>query len=494
MEVSVLLRKGVLLFVFFALLSPVFYLSLHLPLEALVWDAFLGPVLKGAFIQSLLSTLVTLVLGLLTGLGLIEWTLRLSPVRFSFLQFLILLPCFLPPIILVTLITYSLGFLPTGLMGVVFFHALMNTGLMALVFYSFLKTHAPSWIRFAQVAQVSPRRFIFKGLLIELSWHGLLWGFYLFILYFFSFSIPFLVGGTGYGGVEVFIYEKILFLGHWGEAIQYSLLLFVCLLLVSSLLGREELKTNPSLRGGEKDHLLGFLKFPFFSLFPLLPLFLILMGLGLSLGKMEGVFSLISHWEEIRGTLVVGLSVGGLVFLWLTLISFAYPLEQGASFLLAFVHPGWVLVGFAFLLMGGRGAGMELLKLSFSLSLIYTPFLYRLHFHEKLKALEGQVQIASSFTCPWWKVFSQILWPQCLSPMAFLSGVAGLWSCGDFALTSLLVQSPGVSTLALKMQNLLGNYRLEQALGLLWPLLLCSALVFFSFKGVTHVHGRKAFL
>lgn len=464
------------------------YLPLHFSFTQLAWDPHLLPVLKGALVQSLLSTVLTVGLGALGALGLIDLSLKLSKRGFFLLQFLVILPSFIPPIMVVTLGAKTLGYIPTGLFGVVLFHCLMNLGLMSLLVYKFLDAKASHWIRFARVANVPKSRFLINGLFPELNMQLRFWSFYFFILYFFSFSIPFLVGGSQYGGVEVFIYEKVLFLGQWSEAIQYCLLLFILIFGLSFLLkGSDGYGTLVR----SKHDLLKYLNVPLFSIINLAPLFFVGIGLLLSIVGKESLFNFGSWGDEMRGTLVIGLSVGAVVFLLLCLLTFAFVNERYEKWLLAFVHPGWVFVGFAFLLVGGRGSGFDYLKIIFSLALIYLPFVYRLHFHQHLKELKNQVRITQTMSCSWWKVFNQILWPQMIKPISLLSGVAGLWACGDFALTGMLSQTTQTTSLALQMKSLLSNYRMEEAMLLLWPLLLCSAVVFFAFQGIGYVSGRK---
>ena len=111
---------------------------------------------------------------------------------------------------------------------------------MSLLVFRQLIDVSGDWVRFARVAGVPFWKFFLKGLIPELKPQWTWWGFYFFILYFFSFSIPFLVGGVEYGGLEVFIYEKVMFLGKWAEAIQYSFVLFLIFILISFCLKKND--------------------------------------------------------------------------------------------------------------------------------------------------------------------------------------------------------------------------------------------------------------
>jgi NADH:ubiquinone oxidoreductase subunit H len=78
-----------------------------------------------------------------------------------------------------------------------------------------------------------------------------------------------------------------------------------------------------------------------------------------------------------------------------------------------------------------------------------------------------------------------------LPSICLLSGLAGLWACGDFAITGFFVESGGVQTLAFQMKEVLSQYRSDQAVDFLWPLLLCGAVVFIVFQGLSYVSGQK---
>ena len=75
--------------------------------------------------------------------------------------------------------------------------------------------------------------------------------------------------------------------------------------------------------------------------------------------------------------------------------------------------------------------------------------------------------------------------------ICFLSGLGALWACGDFALSGMLLGDD--MTLALQMKSLFTNYRLEQALVLLIPLVILSVIIFLIFQGLSYV-CRRSFL
>jgi thiamine transport system permease protein len=487
MEKSFLLRGTCFTLLLCLLCFPFMVLVRQVPWEWPAWDDSLPMVLKGAFLQSVLSTALTIVFGVLGLVGLLSIMHRLTQRMRGLVQFLLIFPSFLPPILVVVLSIQTLSFLPTGLWGVVFFHVLMNAGLVSLLLYLRMENKAGLWVMWGQVAGISPVQLFSRIVFYELRSELLALSFYLFVLFFLSFSIPFLVGGSAYGGVEVLIYEKVILFGQWGQALQYSLVLFIFVLLISSLLPEEE--TTPTRLSSTGSQPLSYMSAPFFVFFSFLSVSFILFSFVLAVPLGLEIFS----FTAIRGTLILGFVVGLLTLLFLCLLSWSFIRGRASWFLAAFVHPGWVVVGFSFLLIGGRGAFFDLFKTSLALTLIYLPFLYRLSFKRNLESLQNQVQVTETFPTPWGKTFRQVLFPQLLPHLTLLSGLAGLWACGDFAMTGLLFQDPQLSTLGLEMKELLSNYRDEQALQLLWPLVISGTIVFVTFQGLTYVSRQKAF-
>ncbi len=472
------------------ILFPLIYIFSHYSWTGWDWDPLLHRVLTGAFIQAVLSTFLTLFFGTLGAFGL----LACEPARkfsgsFRFVIFLALIPCLLPPLFVVLLSSKAVGFFPTGLGGVVFFHCLMNVGLSSLLLFKIMETKILRFYPLSLVNGVSSLKFIIRGLLPELRSDFLTLGFYFMLLYFFSFSVPLLVGGSRFGGVEVFIYEKIILLGQWNQALQYSLLLFLFLHILSFFIPDFHPSEISKTHGNRK--LLSRLGHPLLLHIGLLPTWLVFLGFGrILLGG--GWRTTLSLWpESIRGTLIMGFTTGIFIFVLLSMVGFSFLNKKFSKLFLTFINPGWVVVGFSFLLMGGEGVAAKFIKSSMALSVLYLPFLFRLSFQQTLQDLGDQVNISGLFPVSWCKIHKEVIFPQILSLVCFLSGLAALWACGDFALTGLVMNSDSVSTLALDIQALVNNYRLEQALVLLLPLMIVSFFVFFVFQGLFYVSNRK---
>lgn len=489
MEKSLLLRKGAFYLLVFLIIFPILHILFYsLPLS-FTFDPFLLKVVTGALLQSVLSTGITLVLALIAAFGLLNASVRWRPSRFRLLSLFIAAPSFFPPLIVVLLGAYSLGFMPTGLWGVVYFHVIMNVGLVSVLLFQTLRDKSQVYVREAIVWGVSRRQLIVRGLLPEIRHDIRVLIYFLMVLYFFSFSIPMLVGGMAYGGIEVFIYEKIMLFGEWGEAILYSLGLFFLLFLASRLTGKSNEKQNSS-HCANPDFLKWLGGRPTLCIAVLPSLYLAVVT-GIGIGHFLRRFDIGNLGEPFRGTLIIGLGTGLILFFFFTLLCFSFLETHFSRFLLAMISPGWVIVAFSFLLIGGQNEVLDLGKTTLALAILYLPYLFRLSFYRKIKDLSEQVKIAQTFPVSWNRIFLQILWPQCLPMIGFLSGVGALWACGDFAVSGILLGSAEVSTLALQMKNMLSSYRIEQAILLLLPLLAASLVVFGVYWGIAFVSCRK---
>ena len=481
------MRKAIFWLVVFYILFPLVFIFSHYRWGGeWFWDPLIPKILSGALIQALLSCLFTLFFGTLGAFGWLTCFSRQPSNKFRFVIFLALVPCLFPPLFVVLLSCKAIDSLPTGLGGIVFFHCLMNVGLCSLLLFKIMEEKIFQFYPLSLINGTSPFKFITRGLIPELKSDFLTLGFYFIILYFFSFSIPLLVGGSRFGGVEVFIYEKIILMGQWNQALHYSLLLFLSLYILSFFIPDFQPSETSENHGNRK--LLSRLGHPLFLHIGLCPAYLVLIGLIRILMEWNWENPLL-WWNSIRGTLITGLLTGLLVFTLLSMIGFSFFNKKFSRFFLTFINPGWVVVGFSFLLMGENIFFSKFIKSSMALSLLYLPFLFRLSFQQKLKDLNKQVLVSGLFPVSWFKTYRELIFPQSLPLICFLSGLAAFWACGDFALTGLVINNDSLSTLALDIQALIQNYRLEQALVLFIPLMILSFLVFFVFQGLSHISG-----
>ena len=486
MEKSILLRGGVVTGVFLLVCFPLLHLLFLVP-SHWQWDNEFLQVCKRAGLQALVSASLCLVFGFLGGLGLLNFS---EGRRTQILRVFCLLPIFLPPLVLVLSVSSVLGSLPTGFLGVVFFHVFSGLGLAAILIESLLRQRSIQWLESALISGISPIRIFLWGILPALRKQIFIIFFYFFILSFFSFSIPLLVGGAQFGGVEVFLYEKILFFGDWTGALQYSLVLFFLLLGLSFCFSSpKESPLQPQEGFGQEGILLNT---RFFQIACFAPSILLVIGIVIQMvnGGVSQIFDLQQSLSFLTG-LSIGIGAGLVVFVLLMFMAFSFPSPRVNRLFCSLVSPGWVIVAFSFLLLPGESELVLFLKVVLALCLIFFPFLYRLWFFESLESLRNQVLVARTFPVSWLQIVTQIIWPQCLFVICFLSGLAGLWAAGDFGVTGILLGPFQGSTLALEIQGRLDSYRLSGALSLLPTLLFQCLVVFFIFQGIYYVCGQS---
>jgi thiamine transport system permease protein len=489
LEKSLFLRKLVGATVLLVLLFPLFNILRYGGLGAFEWEPSLITIVWGAIVQSGLSTIITMSMGTLGAMGLLQLRFRVSQHLFRWFSFLLVVPSFIPPLIIITLAVATLSFLPRGLWGVVFFHVFMNVGLASLLLYSSFWKNWPPAIREARILGAHTNKILTQVLFPIIVGDIISISFYFFVLYFLSFSIPLLVGGFRYGGIEVFIYERVLLYGQWGESIYYALMLFLIILFLSRWVKvnpvrlHKEQSMNPTLVKGVGS--------PYWVTLSCWPLVILVVSLFLSSLKLLNTSADSTFWLSLRGTFIVGMTTGTFLFVMLSMVSFCFLNQVFARILMSLFNPGWVLVGFSFLLLGVSGVTWPFLVLGLSLTIVYFPFLYRLAFNKHLGQLQSQVLLAQTFPVSWWRIWAQIIWPQSLVIICFLSGIAALWACGDFAMSEILLSTDLSSTLALDIKRSLETYRSDEALVLLYPLLLISFIVFMIFQGIAYVTCRN---
>ena len=470
-----------LLFIFFCF--PVFHLFFYLDKVDWSFDKYFFMAMRGSFVQSLISALGALFLGFFGSLGLSHLRRSLSPLYYSWFEVLVLIPSFVPPLVLVLLTLKGISFFPFGLWGVALFHISMHLGLVAVAYERILRKKALGWSELCLVEGVRPFKFIWKGLLPNVRPESFNLFIFVFISCFMSFSIPFLVGGIEYGGVEVFIYEKIFLLQEWGQALSMALSLTLFFIFASFLVSIDGEKF---LDKGSRSQGTSLLASVFGIPWLVLPL------LGLFLGLLQawgGISSSEELWSLVRGTLILSLGCGLLSFLILSTIGFVFVRGKSSRFLFVFVPPGWMFIAFSLFLFGPSDKSFTSMKVIWGLALIFVPYLYRLSLHSALSSLTHQVDVARTMGVSWFKIYLQVLWPQLLPTISLMSGIAAFWAAGDFAISSVLFQED--ISLALKMKSLMLNYRMDQALVLVPLLLLVSIVVFSVFQGMGYVCRRK---
>ena len=462
-------------------------------LESLAWpkeDSFVSVFFMTLF-QAGVSTIFSLFFGLLGSCGLLSLAKKKY---YFFIEGLVLLPCLIPPLLLVLsmvhLVEKVMAF-PFGLMALIFAQTLTYTGLCAVAFARVLLKEAPSLSEWAYL-QGSSAGFFLKTLLKSILLKDIKTLFVLvFAGCFTSLSLPLLTAGSAFFSLEFFIYENLKDPNLWPQA--FSLILFQSV-FIFLICWKAFSKSSPSdfQFSYKKLYLLPnpmFLFIPFGAVFfSLAGLFFISDG-GVFL-KLLSLRSLIL--SASLNSLILSLGVGLWTLLSLILMSLSFQNLKARKFVVSFMPPGVSFIGFTFLLFPFYGEFTVLIKWVVGLSLLLFPLIYRFRGERALDQLSRQVETARFLGASWGLVFRKILWPQNRNVFFLCAGLASFWACGDFAYS--LIVSGGHWNLSLLLYDFFSSYRLNEAILLSWLLLFLSFFVFLFWLGVSFVFDKKLIL
>lgn len=481
------------------LLSP--YLLILRFLEApFQWqaDEFIWA-LRNSLVQAFFSAICSVVLGVFGALVLVSWA-PVSPVR-RWLDTLMVLPGFLPPIFLMIALLSLGSEFPRGVIGIVVAHALACFGLVAT---SLARRMEQKLVAYSQVGAVlgATRLMFIRWVAWPLMRKDLASAFILvFLVCLGSFSIPFVMG-TGVGiTLEVLIYEKIRNAGAWGQAVSYSLAQsFLVLILVWP---RQKMLNSRSVGGASEQivptkagkGLLQLLPMPMGAW-----LVLIIVG-ALFVSYLRSVYLGFSRWEALQPILVAAIApmmatfsfaaaVGCLLALTALLTIYCLPNRRWENFLMSYLAPSTALSAFAFLTLGGASGVVRLFLAAGVLVLLNITALMRMGLIRQLKDLRLQMRLAEILGAGRALTFQKVVYPQMISSVLYSSGIGAVWAAGDFAVTRLFTR--GDTMLGLVVQSLASGYRLELAGAMSVVLLLVSAAVFLAFLGASYVVDKKS--
>jgi thiamine transport system permease protein len=442
-----------------------------------------------SFAQAFFSTVITLVLGVIGAKGLFWLESRIRPARYALYEFLALLPALLPALFLVVPLLNLMPFFPFGFPGVVLLHGMSEASLAAIAVKRIFSFRLAAYSDAAHVMGSSGSFFIRKTFpLLVTDFLNL--ALILFVYFLTSFSIPLLIGGSGFSSLEVSLYERIVVHHDWAQAINLFIFQFLC---IGSLLMIMGLLKTKSSENNEKKSLV-VLENPWGLLPVFIPPLLIFFGL---LSKLHRGFELLVYQPYILengdrylvGSLLLGFMTAGAVFFILTIISYFLQVKHYRKFFFTFFTPSFVILGFAFYLLPGQHPNWIFIKISWALTIAFVPVLLRLGLLQKITALDDQMEMSHYLGAGSLYTFSKITWPQCLPLISLMSGLAGVWAVGDFSL-SRVVAGKDVN-LAMWVQSLVDQYRWDIALVLSWMILACAFIVFGFFWGVSYVARKK---
>ncbi len=482
MNLRSLLRIGLVLFFLFPFifLLTQFRISESPDIEELLW-AF-----RNSFSQAFLSALGSLVLGVWASLALLSGSD--SGGRRRFLKVMCLFPNFLPPLFILLAALNFLNPFPMGLTGISLVHIVMNFGLVAVLMTETIEVRLGGVTELAYVEGAGRWQFMTQVFLPVLRKDFLHIFLFVFVICFGSFSVPLIVGGIHGTTVEVLIYEKIRMSGDWGAAVVLALLQSVFIFLISFVAFRGPVPalqkiTNLSLIKNSSGAVL----------------IIAVMG-AIALSYAQGLYRGLTQpiawtiftddlWQATLGTVVLGLSVGICCYLGLLLIAYCSPKSWFERFLTGYVAPSTALACFSVLIVGPNEGVIPFIKIPLAITLLSLSSLYRMGWSTELQALRSQAQISYSMGASSWQIFTEIIFPQVTTRAGFLSGLAAVWACGDYAVSRILAHRD--LSLGMMTETLMSGYRLNHAILMSSLIVVVAGLCFAFFVGGSRVLRRK---
>ncbi|PIS12161.1 MAG: hypothetical protein COT73_00080 [Bdellovibrio sp. CG10_big_fil_rev_8_21_14_0_10_47_8] len=481
-----------LVLLFFAgfLLFPYLVLLLKFGSVAAMESDDLWWALKNSCEQAFGSAVGALALGAFFCVGLCSLENFLFRRRLSWIfptfQFLVILPSFMPPLVVLLTLFAVIDPFPIGMVGVIFAHTVMNAGMVALMLRSVMKTKLLSLMELSFVEGASSWQFLRSSVgWIRRDLFSIF--FFVFTLCFCSFSVPLTLGGGRSTTLEILIYEKLRISGDWGQALSLSLLQLLIVFIFSlvplkatrKIFGRGEML--PMFQG-------------WFSMTAVV--FAAFGGIGAfcwySLDGWSHVFEVRGLWpqvlETIPASLALGFGVGFCLIFLLLFSSFVGHQPLLRKMMMGIVSPSTSLVGFSLLFMFENDGVWGQAKWTLGFSYLILTTLYRWGWDQELTGLQDQVVVAETLGASRWRIFRDILLPQLIRPGALMAGVGCVWAMGDFSLGKILLSQD--VTLAMLVETLMSSYRIEAAMALMGLVLLMGFFGFLAFWGMGYVARR----
>ena len=422
--------------------------------------------------QAVLSVILSWAFAVPASLGLIAFY---NKPFYSILEWIYLLPLFLPPLVLaggmMNILEYTM-IPPFGWGPIIAGHVFTYSGGMAVLLARLLMAKTSSYCEWAVVHSVSAQRLIITLIRYVLRRDIQLISLTVFGFCFTSFSLPILLGGMQWKTLEVVIYDYLKNPSDWSMAlgllsIETGFVFILSFFIFKPPSFLKKLKTLHYL-SWKKGLVLG-----------LIPCFIIVISLMEGIYYIPMVFGIDGFFKAVLSTLFLSLSVGAGTILLFMIISLLYSYDYLRKFLLGYAAPSVVLTGFAFLVFLDNNVYLSWVL---GLMILFLPALYRWAGESFLSSLQNQLQTAQTLGADIKMIFKRIIYPQCIHKFFFLGGVAGFWAGGDFAYTMITAQ--GKTHLALLAQQLLGRYRTEQGLAVIWILLFVGSFSFLFFKHI----------
>lgn len=429
------------------------------------------------FTQSILSTFFSFIHAVFATMALLSF----SRSRFySVLEWLYLIPIILPSIVILGGVLNILEWSyvsPFGLFPLILCHAMSFSGAISVILARAIMHKCHSICDWAKVHGVHSYKLFFNLIWFALRKDTILVLFTVFCFCFTSLNIPLVIGGSYWQTIEVTIYEQMKDLSQWSFALGLIILEVLFIFILSLFISTKQIFSLSKSQPVQFTHI-SYL-YLFIGLLPL-----ILIGFGLFEGifylpkviQMEGIL------EMTINSLILALSVGIGVILFLCLISLFPYVHYLQKFLIGYGAPSLILTSFAFLVFF-----LDYIYFSWilGLTILFVPALYRWVAGGLLKSLESQILIARTLGVSQYNIFFKVILPQCSSSLFLLGSVASIWALGDFAFTG--VTAGHKTNLSILAQQLIHQYRWEEGLAVIFILLFLGFIIFFIFYWISSI-------
>lgn len=422
---------------------------------------------SNTFIQAAMSALFCVLVGLVGSLGINYIKQSSMRTHTRTIEFFLIAPSLLPSLfsIIVTLNLFKQ--LPRGLFAIIICHIIIYSGLMMVSIASVIENQTSLFVETARTLGASTRSIFFK-IVMPLIKKDLLNIFLLvFLSCFASFSVPLILGGGRGTTMEVLIYEKIKIYMDWPQAFILAFIQTVFLYSVSSLIKINIADKSEIKRAHVFKSRIGVLIIMFFIGAYYFTYFKSFLGDAT-------IFKTLNVQEILNATMAtmsLGFITAALVFVFLTTIAFVNDNAIFKKFLYGYLPPSTVLVGFAFIVAIKNNEALVYMTIPLAMCLLVVTTLYRLGLSIKVERLKNQIFIAKTLGAGSFLTFQKIIFPQISQTLFWLSSIAGIWACGDFAISRILATKS--FTLGMMADSLMSTYHLNISS-------MISALILFS--------------
>lgn len=484
-----MINKRILTVLFGLILLSPFVLALQyltawplLQVEDITWG------LKNSVLQSFFSALFSVLIGVFLARALVSPNIPRRATQM--MQSLLLLPLFLPSLVVCLVLILAIEPFPFGNLGVILTQVFVYSGVVAVALSRVL-IH-----KFGQSGDIaltlgSDQKLFWLFIVLPGIKRELIVQFGLiFAACFSSFSVPLLMGGGRAENIEVLILDSIRNYGDWSGAILLTLGQVSLLYILTFFLQKNQ-KTTFSQREF-LAHPLFAARFEFYLatgvlLFFIFYIFKIFLSILTQIEWMP-----IFTWDLIAlgfGTLLISfLSVlmTAILFCFYLFLSESESLHQ---FLTSYFAPSTALGALALSSVISFSEESAYGVIALVLSLLSFPVLYKIFWETHHKEILKMWDLTRTLGANPLLTVQYVLLPMLRKTFEKSLLVIFIWSSADFAISRVV--SVRELTLAMRVDRLLSSYYFESAFVILLILGIVVGIFYSIARGVIHVYRRK---